>query len=47
MKASEFAKAVREMLQAEKEMFQGFLENEDWDGLEDEIFEYASNCDGD
>lgn len=46
MKASEFAKIVTEMLQAEKEVFQELLENEDWDGLEDEVFEYASNCDG-
>lgn len=42
MKASEFAKAVTEMLQAEKEVFQEFLANEDWEGLEDEVYEYVS-----
>ena len=42
MKSSEFAKAVTEMIQSEKETFQEFIQNEDWEGLEDEIFEYAS-----
>lgn len=42
MKASEFAKIVTGMIQSEKDIFQEFIENEDWDGLEDEISEYAS-----
>ena len=42
MKAREFAKYVTEMLQTEKETFQEFMETEDWESLEDEIFEYAS-----
>lgn len=42
MKAREFAKYVAEMIQAEKEIFQEYLETEDWEALEDEVFEYAS-----
>jgi hypothetical protein len=42
MKASEFAKAVTEMIQSEKDIIHEFIENEDWEGLEDEIFEYVS-----
>ena len=45
MKASEFAKIVTEMIQAQKEVFHEFIEKEDWDGLEDEVFEYASQGD--
>ena len=42
MKASEYAKAVREMLQSEKDVFVELLENEDWEAIEDEVYEYAS-----
>lgn len=42
MKASEFAKAVREMIESEKETFLEMIENEQWQDLEDEVFEYAS-----
>lgn len=38
----EFSKLVTEMIRSEKEEFQKFIENEDWEGLEDEVFEYAS-----
>ena len=42
MKASEFAKVVTEMIESEKKTFQEFIENEDWDSLEDEIFYMVS-----
>lgn len=45
MKVSEFAKVVKDMLQTEKELFSELLEKEDWTAIEDEVFEYASNCD--
>lgn len=45
MKSSEFAKAVTEMIRSEKDTFKEFIENEDWQGLEDEIFEYAQLAD--
>lgn len=45
MKASEFSKTVVEMIQSEKETFEELIENEDWQGLEDEIFEYAQSAD--
>ncbi len=41
MNTKEFAKAVTEMIQSEKEIFLELIENEDWDELEDEILEYA------
>lgn len=39
MKADEFAKAATEIIRSEKEIIREYIENEDWDGLEDEIFE--------
>ncbi len=42
MNANEFATIVTEMIKSEKEIFREFIENEDWNGLEDEICEYAS-----
>lgn len=45
MKSSEFAKAVVEMIQSETETFKELIENEDWETLEDEIFEYAQSAD--
>lgn len=45
MKSSEFAKAVVEMIQSEKDTFKELIENEDWEALEDEIFEYAQLAD--
>lgn len=45
MKPTEFAKIVTEMLQSEKETFKEFIENEDWEGLEDEVLEYALAAD--
>lgn len=47
MKISEFSKIVTEMIQEEKEIFQEYIENEDWESLEDEIYEYMVNCDCD
>ena len=44
MKSSEFAKVVTEMIESEKETFQKFIENEDWDGLRDEIFYMAEDA---
>lgn len=43
MKISEFAKFVTEMIQYEKKIFKEYIENEDWESLEDEIYEYAAN----
>lgn len=43
MKISEFAKFVTEMIQNEKEIFKEYIENEDWESLEGEIYEYAAN----
>lgn len=45
MKSSEFAKVVTEMIQSEKEIFKELIENEDWQGFEDEIYEYAQSAD--
>ena len=45
MKSSEFAKAVVEMIRSEKDTFKELIENEDWEALEDEIFEYAQSAD--
>lgn len=45
MKSSEFAKVVVEMIQSEKEVFEELIRNEDWQGLEDEVFEYAQSAD--
>lgn len=45
MKSSEFAKAVVEMIQSETETFKELIENEDWEALEDEVFEYAQSAD--
>ena len=41
MKADEFVKAATEKIRSEKEVIKEYIENEDWDGLEDEIFETA------
>lgn len=45
MKSSEFAKAVVEMIQSETETFKKLIENEDWEALEDQIFEYTQSAD--
>lgn len=45
MKASEFARTVAEMIESEKETFKELIENEDWEILEDEVFEYISQAD--
>lgn len=39
MKANEFAKVAAEIIRSEKEIIKEYIENEDWDGLEDEICE--------
>lgn len=44
MKPNEFAMAVTEMIRAEKDFFKESIENEDWDALHDEIYEYAASC---
>lgn len=41
MKVDEFAKAATEIIRSEKEIIKEYIENEDWDGLEGEIFEAA------
>lgn len=43
MTNTEFAKSVVEMIQNDKEAFEELIQNEDWDTLEDEIYEYVSN----
>ena len=45
MKSSEFAKAVTEMIKSEKEVIKDHIEREDWEALEDEVFEYAQLAD--
>lgn len=45
MTINEFAKFITEMIRDEKETFQEYIENEDWDALEDEIYEYLASCD--
>lgn len=45
MLKSEFAKVVTEMIRCEKEVIDELIKNEDWQGLEDEIFEYAQSAD--
>lgn len=45
MTSGEFAKVVTEMIKSEKDTFKELIENEDWDGLEDEVFEYAELAD--
>lgn len=44
MKPNDFALMVTEMIRAEKDEFKRFIENDDWDGLHDEIYEYAASC---
>lgn len=45
MTIDEFSKFVTEMIQYEKEFFLECIKNEDWDSLEDEIYECMVNCD--
>lgn len=47
MKASEFSRFVADMLEAEKEVFLEMLENDDFEGIESEAYEYVMNCDND
>ena len=42
--ATEFAREVVEMIQSEKGTFKELIENENWDTLEDEIYEYVQMC---
>ena len=44
IKAEEFANAVTDMLQSEKDTFIEMMQNEDWDAIRDEIYEYASQA---
>lgn len=44
MESSEFARAVVEMLQSEKETFEEMIANEDWEGIEEEAFQYAQSA---
>lgn len=44
MSANDFAKIVTEMLMAEKDNFKEWLQNEDWQTIEDEIYEYVSQA---
>lgn len=45
MTINEFAKFITEIIRDEKETFQEYIENEDWESLEDEIYECLANCD--
>lgn len=45
MKATEFAKAVAQMIESHKDTFKELIEREDWQALEDEVFEYVSQAD--
>ena len=45
MTTNEFAKVVADMIRSEKDIFKELIVNEDWDGLEDEIYEYAELAD--
>lgn len=47
MTANELAGFVTEMIQFEKENgdLQENIENENWDALKDEIYEYLASCD--
>ena len=45
MTTNEFAKVVTDMIRSEKDIFKELIVNEDWDGLEDEIYEYAELAD--
>lgn len=38
MNAQEFAEAVVEIIQSEPEEIVNFIDNEDWDGLRDEVY---------
>lgn len=44
MNARDFAKIVTEMLMTEKDDFKEWLQNEEWQAIEDEIYEYASQA---
>lgn len=46
IKPSEFAKAVVEMLQSENKEFARMIQSGEWDEMEEEIYEYASNFRG-
>ena len=45
MTTNEFAKVVTDMIRSEKDIFKELIVNEDWDGLEDEIYENAELAD--
>ena len=45
MTTNEFAKVVTDMIRSEKDIFKELIVNEDWDGLEDEIYEKAELAD--
>lgn len=45
MTINEFSKVITEMIRDEKETFQEYIENEDWQNFEDLIYECMTNCD--
>lgn len=47
MTINKLAEFITEMIQFEKENgdLEENIENEDWDALEDEIYEYLASCD--
>lgn len=45
MTINEFSKFVTGMIQDDKETFKEYIENEDWQSLEDLIYENMVNCD--
>lgn len=45
MESNEFARTVAEMIESEKETFKELIENEDWEGIEEEAFQYAQSAD--
>ena len=44
MNAEEFAKSVIEIIKAEPSEIMQFIEKEDWDGLQDEIYYLARSA---
>lgn len=44
MKPDEFAKCVLEIIKAEPDEIVEFIKNEDWDGLQDEIYYLACSA---
>lgn len=44
MNPNDSANAVTEMIMSEKERFKKYIESEDWEGMQDEIYYYAKSA---